>query len=453
MAVTKQASTPVEETPQKKKKNVGYRVLAGLIALSCLCMIVMPLRIIRIDPLTSGFMVNKYYAFDVFHDLFTSNVKTLGFIPTIAGTSAMGNLITFSQYFFLLSIVIGLLLCVIALFTAKASPSLTRWAILVITWGAAVYSVVIFAASSYIPEIKTTPELWTVIVVIIGAFLYFCLMLAKLKGRAWINALQFIMTLAVTVFLFMAIINKGTITPAFNRSGFAYKLILLLCVGGVITNILVATFTAMGKATLIFELLRILFQMVVTLGIAYVNYASDASHSYFHFAFIAAVITLAQIFFIVLEIIYKGSAKFKEASKNFIDSFTEEEYVEVCEYDGGPVAGVRIAEEAISSATNASAVNGASTPAALHPNGISYEFYNRSFDPFLSGLSNQERAEFVDLYIVKCRGAMPEIPAYEVGGDNKEFFRSVFVYLGQYREKIPNGLLSKMYDYSLKIDK
>lgn len=452
MAVTKQASTPVEETPQKKK-NVGYRVLAGLIALACICMIVMPLRVIRMDPVTKGFFVDKYYAFDVFGDLFTSNVRIFGFIPSIMGTSTMGKLITFSQYFFLLSIVVGFLLCAIAIFTAKASPSLTRWSTLVITWGAAVYAVVTFAASSYIPGMETTAELWTVIVVIVGAFLYFCLMLAKLKGRAWINALQFIMSLAVTVFLFFAILNKGTITPAFSGNGFAYKLMLLLCIGGVVTNILVATFTAMGKATLVFELLRILFQMVITLGIAYVNYASNASHSYFHFAFIAAVVSLVQIFFIVLEIIHKGSAKFKEASKKFIETFTEEEYVEVCEYDGGPVAGVRIAEEAIASATNASAVNGASTPAALHPNGISYEFYNRSFDPFLSGLSNQERAEFVDLYIVKCRGAMPEIPTYEVGGDNKEFFRSVFVYLGQYREKIPSGLLSKMYDYSLKTDK
>lgn len=452
MAVTKNTSTPVEETPQKKN-NVGYRVLAGFIAIACLCMIFMPLRVIRMDAVTKGFFVNKYYAFDVFRDLFTSDVKIFGFIPSIMGTSTIGKLITFSQYFFALSVAVGFLFSVIAIIAAKAAPSLTRWATLIITWGAATYAVITFAASSYIPSTESTMELWTVIVVVSGALLYFCLMLAKLKGRAWINALQFIMSIAVTVFLFMAVLNKGTITPAFSQSGFFYKLVLLLCIGGVVANILVATFTAMGKATLVFELLRLLFQTVVALGIAYVNYASNASHSYFLFAFIATIISLAQIFFIVLQIIYKGSAKFKEASQKFLDTFTEEEYVEVCEYDGGPVAGVRVAEEAITSATNASAVNGATTPAALHPNGISYEFYNRSFDPFLAGLSNQERAEFVDLYIVKCRGAMPEIPTYEVGGDNKEFFRAIFVYLGQYREKIPSGLLSKMYDYSLKTDK
>jgi len=48
-------------------------------------------------------------------------------------------------------------------------------------------------------------------------------------------------------------------------------------------------------------------------------------------------------------------------------------------------------------------------------------------------------------------GAMPEIPAYEVGGDNKEFFRKMFIYLGQYRDKIPDGLLAKMYQFSIKM--
>ena len=44
----------------------------------------------------------------------------------------------------------------------------------------------------------------------------------------------------------------------------------------------------------------------------------------------------------------------------------------------------------------------------------------------------------------------PEIPDYEVGGENKEFFHKVFIYLGQYRDRIPNGLLVKIYQYTLK---
>ena len=43
---------------------------------------------------------------------------------------------------------------------------------------------------------------------------------------------------------------------------------------------------------------------------------------------------------------------------------------------------------------------------------------------------------------------MEKIPAYEVGGDNKKFFNAVFIYLGKHREKIPNGVLAKIYEYS-----
>jgi hypothetical protein len=46
---------------------------------------------------------------------------------------------------------------------------------------------------------------------------------------------------------------------------------------------------------------------------------------------------------------------------------------------------------------------------------------------------------------------MPELPDYEVGGDNKEFFRKLFIYLGQYRDRMSQTLLMKMYQYSMKI--
>ena len=91
------------------------------------------------------------------------------------------------------------------------------------------------------------------------------------------------------------------------------------------------------------------------------------------------------------------------------------------------------------------------TPPA-HVNTAGYDFYNcKSFDPFIALLDTEERNQFTELFILKFKGVMPEIPDYEVGGDNKEFFRKVFIYLGQYRDRIPNGLLAKIYQYSLKL--
>ena len=81
-----------------------------------------------------------------------------------------------------------------------------------------------------------------------------------------------------------------------------------------------------------------------------------------------------------------------------------------------------------------------------------YDFYNsKSFDPFIAVLNNDERNQFTEIFILKYRGVMPELPDYAVGGDNKEFFSKIFLYLGQYRDRIPDGLLAKIYVYSTKI--
>ena len=66
-------------------------------------------------------------------------------------------------------------------------------------------------------------------------------------------------------------------------------------------------------------------------------------------------------------------------------------------------------------------------------------------------LSAEERNQFTELFILKFKGTMPELPDYEVGGDNKEFFRKIFIYLGQYRDRMSQNLLAKMYQFSMKI--
>ena len=124
------------------------------------------------------------------------------------------------------------------------------------------------------------------------------------------------------------------------------------------------------------------------------------------------------------------------------DGFEVEEYAEAYPYEGGPVAGVVMAEE----------VNPSFLPHEPHVNTAGYDFYNsKSFDPFIATLSVEERNQFTELFILRFQGTMPELPEYQVGGDNKEFFRKIFIYLGQYRDKIPSALLGKMYQYSLKI--
>ncbi len=124
-----------------------------------------------------------------------------------------------------------------------------------------------------------------------------------------------------------------------------------------------------------------------------------------------------------------------------------EQYYEAYPYEGGPVIGIEIAEEV---SPTVAAIMAKKDPDTAAQNTVA-SLLGNGFDPFLITLNEKEKNEFVDIYVLKCKGIMPEIPGYIVGGDNKDFFNKVFIYLGQYREKIPAGLLSKMYEFSMKI--
>lgn len=107
-------------------------------------------------------------------------------------------------------------------------------------------------------------------------------------------------------------------------------------------------------------------------------------------------------------------------------------------------------ESRISSSANSSAPAAAPVAPAA-PATAAYDYYNtKSFDPFIASLNEKEREQFTDLFILKYQGVMNHLPDYVVGGDNSEFFRKVFIYLGQYRERIPDALLAKMYKFCVK---
>ena len=124
------------------------------------------------------------------------------------------------------------------------------------------------------------------------------------------------------------------------------------------------------------------------------------------------------------------------------EEYIREEYAEALPYQGGPVEGVEIAEE----------VNPTYVAPLPEVQTAGYDFYNcKSFDPFIAILSQEERNQFTELFILKYKGVMPELPDYVVGGDNKNFFRKLFIYLGQYRDRIPDGLLTKIYQFAVRM--
>ena len=69
-------------------------------------------------------------------------------------------------------------------------------------------------------------------------------------------------------------------------------------------------------------------------------------------------------------------------------------------------------------------------------------------DAFFSSLTPAEKDEFDRLFISRIYGENKRLPAYTIGGDNREFFTKVFVFMGRYRNVISDGLLEKIYNYS-----
>ena len=72
-------------------------------------------------------------------------------------------------------------------------------------------------------------------------------------------------------------------------------------------------------------------------------------------------------------------------------------------------------------------------------------------DAFFSSLTPAEKDEFDRLFISRIYGDNKRLPAYRIGGDNREFFTKVFVFMGRYRNVISDGLLEKIYNYSNSI--
>lgn len=424
----------------KNGKNVGYRILAAVLAALCVAVFFLPVKVI-----VGVYGLETKSLFEVLKSMSGAEYKLFGFLSAFTGSTALGTCASICLYGFLLCLVAALVLSILAICLGKKAPLLTGIAVFVFTWGVAMYALSVLIITSYLSTIAITFDAVTISLAVIGALTYFSLMILKLGKTAIINGAIFLLALVFSGCVFLGITHNGYLVAEMVNAKKAYKVLVVVLSLLMLTNLGVISARAMCKKCLYVDLVCALVEVVIAIGVCYLCYSAEMlNKSYVFLALLGAAIAVVQILVSVLYIDVTNRQKVQEAKEAFMSEFDVEEYAEAVPYTGGPVAGVQLAmavpaEQAEGEATEE---NEAESPC---------ELCEGAFDPFISSLTAKERNEFADLYILRSKGAMSEIPEYIVGGDNKNFFSKVFINLGKYREVISNELLAKIYEYSIKL--
>ena len=427
-----------------RKNNLPSRILSAIVAIACIVGFIAPIQVI-LPTRSHGFGLAGAPFFKVLSVLFKSNIKVFDFIPSFAGSSAIGMAATASLYLFPLCLITAFVFAIVAIILRDKADLFARLATLIFTWGAGVYAITIAGVSCYVTNIPASIDLLSSILTAVGTIIYFALMCLKLGKKAIINGVQFLLSVGAFCLVVFAFADEGHLVFQAVNSGKAYKILSLALLASFFILLILGSIAAMKKKNNTAELVRLIAQSAIIVALVYFSSsASMSSSAFIRYSMEAAAVSLLQLSVLCVLYIHGIKKSEKEKVKTFISGFEKEEFVEVYAYDGSPVESVVMAEAE-------TPVEETKTEEPKVEVKTVYDFSNRPFDPFINTLTEEEKTIFIELYVLKCKTPMPEIPAYVVGGNNKLFFQKVFIYLGQYRNLVPSSLLSKMYTYSIKI--
>ncbi len=420
----------------KQKTNGGYRFLAALFFLACVVVLFIP-----VGTFTSAWAIEQKTLINTLKDLFASEGKIFGALPAFFGEEVwMAKAFNLAIYLRAVTLVIAIISSFFAIFSSESAPRRILTAVVAFTFGATVYALTILGISNF-QNLESVYDLYSVLLAVAGLVVFFILVLAKRCKSAGNAILQLLLSIAASTLLIYALTEDGAGMSALFASDALYKTIYTAIAVIASLSILFALTSAVCKDCLGLDVVRYVIMFFAALGACYVCYVAElVSKEALLLVLDVAVISVLQLIVSLIQLEKHIKQKAIEAKEEVLSGFETEAYVEAYEYQGGPVAGVEYAEEV--------------TPTMAAADGTKPDLpslLGNGFDPFMSTLTPEEKSEFIDLYILRCKGIMPEIPGYVVGDFNKEFFHRVFIYLGQYRDKISNVLLQKMFDYSMKI--
>ncbi len=403
-------------------------------------------------------------------------------LPLLAGNGFFGKVYSFALYAIPVSMLLTLVLMFVALFSGKKAPKLARAIAFInlFVYGSYALGVIGLAKYAYLKvELLSVPVYvlagiagLSLLVYLVYSFAktkkvgvpnFFLLLLSAVWVACFVYAYIFVnYKTGENVRLALAMISgeKSLIPALTNADFFKY---LVWGVGGLsVLNLFISAVRMSTKKGFLFDVLRHILHLLVAGVCVFLAFTTDLVKDLPFmdlklFLIVAAGVALLQIILAATT-----RARLKKQAKASLEP-VEEAVVEVEDNEEMEAVRYDYAAEAVEEApvveeTEEEFVEEveeveeeepveepAPAPAALP----GYDFYNsKSFDPFIASLGDEERKQFTEIFILKYHGDTKNLPDYVVGGDNTEFFRKVFIYLGQYRERIPAKLLAKMYTFS-----
>lgn len=190
-----------------------------------------------------------------------------------------------------------------------------------------------------------------------------------------------------------------------------------------------------NKAMLTCNLIRYTAQLVLIIALAITVFTAMGSFGLMLYAILA--LTILQL---VIQIIRR--AGYRNTAINVIeDEDEEDEDADIADSDDEYAFG--------SAAPSYTAPALADSTPVVETRNVVYNvntIYNGPLDNFIKKLNNEQKVEFAKVFLERQVGNLSAIPDYVVGGENSQFFSSVFIYFARVRNIVSDGLMNKLYE-------
>ena len=441
-------------TSIRKWQSLSYRAIAAVVAIACVAAFFLPYTIFASTPI--GLMTAEKKLYELFELIPDAPYKFMGFIPLFTNPKGVlglaGGLV---PYVLAIALAVAFVFAVIAVIFGRKAEFLLFLSALIYTWGAALYMIAVVSISCYLP-MKIIFDVSAIALAAIGTLAYVAIMFVKLgKQLCILNSVRFLLTLGFTICLFLAITFDYELIRKLLAKSAIYKIALIIALALTIVNVILASFRASRQRAFSIDFISSIVELAVSVALILLSVSSPVTdYALLTFSTIAAVISLA-----LFVLTFVGIRAAKKKDQHDAARFEEETApAPTAKATPAPTAKAAPAPTAVPAPTAKATPAPTAVPAATAPvaaakstmaTPVAMEDYfaGKQIDDFISTLSVAERNQFASLYVLKLKDVMPEIPAYQIGGNNRNFFEMVFITLGEYRDDIPDELLSKMYNH------